>query len=397
MKKTIFITITLFVTLLILSGCENQAEPDVSVNIETDATIEKADTVSLPEYYEVSFEDYNDQGVYKECFSIKTSYTNGSISIDGWDDDTDIVYDDGYLRFISKLQHYEDFFPPRELFDIVVTFKDESGNEVEFVTIKNILIVGGGVDKNELAEIENAKEAKYLDISFNGDISMIEDFTNLLWLSTFDGDGDLSSLADLKNLRYLYILGYDGKGDISVIGELSDLEYCTLYSSDKIKGNINAFSELSKLKYLAIGLDNVEGDISAFSNLTSLVRLSISSHEKFTGNFSSISGLTNLEYLSAPLDTLDTSDLSAFSEMTKLKHLELSAYGDSAKLEGNTESLSSLTNLEYLDLGYNEDIRCDISSLLVLEKLEYLNLYYGDRGGSTVHIDITSLEEARGN
>ena len=190
--------------------------------------------------------------------------------------------------------------------------------------------------------------------------------------------GDFSSpitKTDLTNLTRLDAAGYG-------ISDLSGLEYCTNLQWLDFRGNhianVTSLSGLKKLEYLDLYY-NPLGDISSLFSITSLKELKF---QVATLDITPIVTLPDLTHLTLRLVT----DLSALKFLKNLTHLSLSHYGPygdpylesyafSFMDEGgillsgpgpiqDLSFLTELTNLTYLDLGWNQ-----INDLSLLENL----------------------------
>lgn len=135
---------------------------------------------------------------------------------------------------------------------------------------------------------------------------------------------------------------------------LSDSRECPITSLACIKN-------LTQLEALTVYGDIK--DISALSNLTKLKKLSVGGNK--ISNISVLSKLTELEELSLSYNKI--SDISALSELTKLKDLNLIRNKIS-----DISSLTDLTALEYLRLQENEI--SDVSPLAGHTNLSFLAL-----------------------
>jgi internalin A len=144
---------------------------------------------------------------------------------------------------------------------------------------------------------------------------------------------DLSPLASLKNLNYLWLLGNN-------ISDLTPLQ------------------ELIKLTDLEININQIS-DISPLQALTNLTELNLSENQ-----ISDITPLKKLNKLTVlVLDNNYINDISPLKNLNKLVNLGLSANNIS-----DFTPLYDLGKLSNLDISYNQ-----ITDLKVLQPLKYIN------------------------
>jgi internalin A len=235
-------------------------------------------------------------------------------------------------------------------------------NDLKDITILNL--TGKNITNiSALANVTNLKEL-YLAGNKSGnnitDISALGNLTKLEWLDLSDNNiRDISALRNLTNLKTLYLTG-NNITDISALANLTYLEW--LYLSWNNITDISALAQLINLERLTLSGNKIT-DISALAKLTYLEWLYIEGN-----NITDISALANLTKLeSLGLGVNNITDISALANLTKLESLGLSGNNIT-----DISALANLTNLKELHLIGNKIT--DISALANLTKLEWLYL-----------------------
>lgn len=152
---------------------------------------------------------------------------------------------------------------------------------------------------------------------------------------------------NLEELKYstriskLIIYGSKAYGDISSLNNLTNLRYLRIDSTD-ISGDISSLKNPTNLTYLDIGFTNIFGNISALSNMTNLTYLGADS-TKISGDVSSLERLVKIQFLM--LNNVKLSgDVSALDGMTSCLYLYVSG------VSGNISSFSRLTKVNTISL-----------------------------------------------
>lgn len=217
---------------------------------------------------------------------------------------------------------------------------------------------------------------------------------------------DISSIEQITNLKIVNNFpklesGRSKPLDISSITSLNKLQYLDL--SYNYIPNLDAISSLVNLKSLTLNRINrgtrYKIDLSALSTLTELISLSMEENYVtiFSGNLSAfgdfgvpdapvdltaLSNLTKLEHLDLSSSIFGGINFTGFPFFPKLLSLDLSRNGNERGKNGsnsdfgliNVASLNKLTTLTHLDLHSNSIE--DISHLASLTDLTFLDLGY---------------------
>ncbi len=251
-------------------------------------------------------------------------------------------------------------------------------------------------------------------------LSRLDALTEIDLTDNLISNADLSSLAYLINLKYLFLGDNEKISDISSLQNLTNLISLGLYHNsvvniDPLKGmasmadldlsgnkisDISALSHLANLASLSLGND-IEGgensinDIEPLSNLRKLASLNLTSaslvdisplrnitslqqlvldHNKIS-NVNSLKGLARLTQLNLNNNSIE--DISALASVTNLETLDLSSNHIS-----NVSSLGNLTRLTELYLKDNQI--SDSSPLDTLTKLTHNGLTFLNLAGNPV-------------
>jgi len=186
---------------------------------------------------------------------------------------------------------------------------------------------------------------------------------------------DISALAGLTNLTYLY-LGGNRISDLTPLAGLTNLR--VLGIGGNLISDITPLSGLTNL----IGLDlmhNQIDDIQVLANLTNLESLTLSSNQ--ISDISPLGNLTNLRFLS-----IGHNQISSLAPLTGLRNLDILSAGGNPITD--LTPLADMNRLAMLDL-YSAQIS-DISALANLQFLQTINL--SDNQISDIH-PLTSLQQ----
>ena len=139
--------------------------------------------------------------------------------------------------------------------------------------------------------------------------------------------------------------------------------------------------ELTKVSiYDSAPNSQIDIDFNDFKYCKKVEEISLAYYRTITGDISSLSSLTNLQKLNLWYTSI-SGDISSLSSLTNLQELNL----QDTFVSGDISSLSSLTNLQKLNLRYTS-ISGDISSLSLLTNLQELILF-----NTSVSGDISSF------
>ncbi|KAF8697195.1 hypothetical protein HU200_036196 [Digitaria exilis] len=219
-------------------------------------------------------------------------------------------------------------------------------------------------------------------------------FTKLqhLNLSNCKNIEDLTiALGSLTELRYLNLsdsscLSFKSS-EAEFLGSLTKLRYLNLSSRNKATSKLRlpeSLSSLTGLEYLDLSHNtNIRKLPASFGNLCNLVHLDLSECFVLVGVPAALNGLTKLQYL-------DLSGCRSFSAMEELKqilsnlselrHLNLAGYikclqsSNPDEINNILGQICTLTNLEYLNLGHNGNIRSVPEALANLKRLHTLDI-----------------------
>ncbi|GKT14907.1 hypothetical protein ADUPG1_010579, partial [Aduncisulcus paluster] len=128
-------------------------------------------------------------------------------------------------------------------------------------------------------------------------------------------------------------------------------------------------------------------DLSKLSQVKDTLAHFSASHSEINCSLDVLTELTNLKYLDLSYSTTELSDYPDLSSLTSLTHLDLHEFGGA--VDWSISWLSSLLNLEYLDL-YSADIS-DFSSdqLSNIANMKVINIY-----GINTSVSLLFLNEA---
>ncbi|CAM0958598.1 unnamed protein product [Alopecurus aequalis] len=209
--------------------------------------------------------------------------------------------------------------------------------------------------------------------------------------STMLNDGIFSPA---KNLLVLDIRYKGDQESYNSIGELKQLRYLRVLEITKSSipwMNPKHITQLLKLNYLSLRSSNIEELPDKISDVKGLMHLDLSGCRRLRELPVSFAELTQLVYLD--LSGCDVFVSESLGSFTRLQYLNLSFQVDAKHPKVPPEAIKKLTKLRYLNLGRFMMSEFDTHSLLVcistLDNLEHLDLSYGR--------SFTSLPESIGN
>lgn len=231
--------------------------------------------------------------------------------------------------------------------------------------LEDLSITNGKV--SNISPLTALKKLRRLNLSSNyglNDISVLSNLTNLTHLNlSFNRINDISGLANFTKLKQLDIANNHGLEDFSVLSKLNQLEILNLAESGIDNDDLSAIVDLISLKELYLIHCREVNNLNALSKLTNLTTLDLS-YNKNIVDFSILSKLNNLIALILIGTNINNNDLLLISKITELRKLNLAycrGINDLNALSKLINSISKLTNLEELNLHFNQ-IK-DISAL----------------------------------
>ncbi|XP_014754554.1 putative disease resistance protein RGA3 isoform X2 [Brachypodium distachyon] len=250
------------------------------------------------------------------------------------------------------------------------------------------------------ASLGRLKKLVHLDLSnctrVGGVSVFLENLTELQYLnlSHCPNIGPLSeALGGLSELQYLnlsfssYLVGCQ---EAEVLGTFSKLEYLNLSSRYcKLQKLPEALGRCVKLKYLNLrGLICMEELPVSFRNLNNLVHLDLKDCRRVIVLPETLGGLTKLQYLnlSWASNNYERSLIglpNVMGNLTELRYLNLSGFLNSVfetdwngEIDSFMDRISTLSNLEHLDLSGNSSIRSIPASFCNLRKVHTMDFSY---------------------
>jgi Leucine-rich repeat (LRR) protein len=192
-----------------------------------------------------------------------------------------------------------------------------------------------------------------------------------------------SSIGQLEQLRYLCAPGVKGRVIPRSITKLSKLIYLNLRESSTLSALPKSFGEMEALMYLNLsGCSEIKKLPKSFGKLGNLVHLDVSDCRQLNGIPEALHSLTKLQHLNLSKCSNPFSGSKGLHEvidkLIKLQYLNLSqcfeTEGYKFKVLGVLHKISTLSNLEYLDLSCIYDLEDLPDSFSSLEKLRTLDL-----------------------
>lgn len=190
------------------------------------------------------------------------------------------------------------------------------------------------------------------------------------------------SVGQLKQLRFLCAPRIQDQMIPSCITELSKLNYLNLRDSRNISALPESIGDMKGLLHLDLsGCDGIHELPMSFTELKQLVHLDLSDCNMPISE--AFGGFTKLQYLNLSIRVNIGMTRRGLSEvigsLTKLRYLNLSRCMEvmaqsEDKLGSFLGSISTLSNLEHLDLSRNPGLSCIPESMGNLTKLHTLDL-----------------------
>ncbi|XP_044949619.1 putative disease resistance protein RGA3 [Hordeum vulgare subsp. vulgare] len=213
-------------------------------------------------------------------------------------------------------------------------------------------------------------------------------------------------IGQLKQLGFLHAPRIQYEMIPNCIAELSQLNYLNLRGSHKISALPESIGDMKALMHLDLsGCIGIRELPVSFAELKQLVHLDLSYCKISTAE--AFGGFTKLQYLNLAGQTIIDLDRSGLSEvignLTKLKYLNLSssmlcmALGKD-QIDSLLGSISTLSNLEHLDLSHNIGFNSIPESIGNLMKLHTLDLtgWYSLKKLPGSMVQMVNLKVVRG-
>lgn len=213
-----------------------------------------------------------------------------------------------------------------------------------------------------LAGIETLGNITSLDISINyiSDINPLAKLYKLEILKlSFNTVADLRPLASLTQLRILNISN-NMVTDITTLANLYQLENLNLQNN--LITNISPISGLTALESLDLAV-NAVNDINALTHLTNLKYLSLLNND--ITDITGLEKLTNLQGLNLRGNHIKNTENIA--NLLKLSNLNLSDNSIETNTVAGLHALTSMPELQYVNLSGNQQVSCVALSSLIAE------------------------------
>ncbi|XP_039824095.1 putative disease resistance protein RGA1 isoform X3 [Panicum virgatum] len=189
-------------------------------------------------------------------------------------------------------------------------------------------------------------------------------------------------ITKLSNLIYLNLQGSNIRALPESIGELERLMHLDLSYCRCIQELPASFRTLERLAHLDLSnCPYIEGVLKSLQSLSRLEHLNLSGNRNIGDLTRAMSGLTGLQYLNLSHVVSCNGLQQVLVNLTKLRYLNLEGSLKNgpylkAEIDSLLECVSSLSNLEYLNLGSNFTLRTIPESIGNLRKLNTLDLSY---------------------
>ncbi|TVU22658.1 hypothetical protein EJB05_32373, partial [Eragrostis curvula] len=191
------------------------------------------------------------------------------------------------------------------------------------------------------------------------------------------------SIGQLKLLRYLNAQGIKDRVIPGCVTKLSKLIFLSLRGSCELLALPESIGKMEGLMYLDLsGCSKIRKLPRSFGKLESLIHLDLSFCYRINGIPEALCSLTKLQYLnlSQKWDVEEKINLQGLSEvfrkLIELRYLNVSGCTEliSTDLDELFGNISTLSNLEHLDLSRNYELENIPDSICSLRKLHTLDL-----------------------
>ncbi len=209
----------------------------------------------------------------------------------------------------------------------------------ESINLENVYVVKKSF--SEIKAIENYLEIEHIYLArdtINGGVinGSIEELKSLINLKTINISyssgitGDISSLAEMKNLEVVKAFGTKISGNLQDLKDLENLKVIILEDTD-VEGKLSSLNRSKEL--LVVNLKSTLAKID-FEELSDFLNIKVLKG-KGTGDFESIS---NMKYLSILDISEGQGDINVLNELTGLRALKLNGddyYGNAKDIDLN--------------------------------------------------------------
>ena len=162
------------------------------------------------------------------------------------------------------------------------------------------------------------------------------------------------ALGKLTALKSLEIWGNNLVGGLDVLSTLTALTFLDLLQNVDLGGSLQPLATLTSLQYLNLSATCVNGTLAPLVGLTCLVVLNLSYPtyllRALTGDLSPLVAMTSLQRLDLSVQNMLTGTLDSLSQLTQLNYLAISY----SSLFGTLDAASRWTTMTHLDLGTNK-------------------------------------------
>ena len=194
-----------------------------------------------------------------------------------------------YINFVIDLKDIEQ----DELNEFKVVFRNEAGEEINRLTLKNVCVSSSREIPKQY--IETLVLYDYLGDGLPG--SDYDDLESLfiLYSRPIPKAIELRDLIDLSGLKSLVVRSTGGVfGDINGVKHLTNLKRLNIVDNGSINGDIEDIDLLTRLKVLRLEGTNITGDIKDLVQLDNIVELTLVNNNRLGGDLKWLKKLQSL-------------------------------------------------------------------------------------------------------